>query len=428
MIAIDSTDVQLLQSRAPRASHEDMLFLRKHFEAGRLFSSLEKEVRQQLWVRVQQRSQTMPGFFTFFKDFNFLSILQSVVKHLVVWPPPKSLSQSLESDYHPRGATYVQCEHRERVFERCRTAPKDNFKKSYLQLWLFAMRHWWETTRFRHRKAGKGYVVAMHELLLLPYLADLALEIGFTSSKIQKLAQSSRNDTIPSTQPQTNIMVGTSMRQRCGIPFLREQASDQGNLFLSRVLDPAIPEGISSLFLRQCFISAFWYDMDDDAATTEGGEVHESTPLLDDLMLRHFEEARISTYYTDAVRRHASVSDGSVYEDCSFSSESGINDLREENKGRRAFQETVRFWIFDGDRGTIQEHGCEETLIQKEVNRLAREDFLVMTTHFMCLTSGDAFRALSESNQKMLLFCTPSHQSAARVAYAVLEDNIAVAD
>ena len=268
----------------------------------------------------------------------------------------------------------------------------------------------------------------MHELLLLPYLADLALEIGFTSSKIRRLAKSSRNDTIPSTQPQTNIMVGTYMRQRCGIPFLREQASDQGNIFLNRVLDPAIPEGISSLFLRRCFISAFWYDMDDDAATTEGGEVHDSTRLLDDSMLRHFEEARISTYYADAVRRHASVSDGSVYEDYSVSSESGINDLREENKRRHASQETVRFWIFDGHGGTTQEHGCEETLIQKEVDRLAREDFLVMTTQFMCLTPGDAFRALSESNQKMLLFCTPSHQSAARVAYAAPEDSIAVAD
>ena len=92
MKAIDSSDVQLLQSRAPRVSHEDILFLRKHFEAGRLFSSLENEIRQQLWERFQQRSRTMPGFFTFFKDFNYLSMLQSVVKNLVVWPPPKSLS------------------------------------------------------------------------------------------------------------------------------------------------------------------------------------------------------------------------------------------------------------------------------------------------------------------------------------------------
>jgi Protein of unknown function (DUF3723) len=277
------SDIQLLQSRAPGACSKDLAFLQNHFEAGRLFTSLPQEIRQLLWGHFRTRCRVMPSLFTFFKDFKYLCSLQAVVRELIEWPPITSLSRTLEAVYHANDPTQVLCEHHEQVFERRDTAPRDNFAQVYLQLWLFAMRHWWETTELNPRKGGKGRTALPPKYLLLPYLADLALQLGCMSSKIQEVANGPRSEALPATHASTYTVAASSMRRRCGVPFLGEQASDQGNLFLSRVLESGAAGGITSLFLRKCFISSFWFDLNVEVAAVEGVQVRKplKTPAAD---------------------------------------------------------------------------------------------------------------------------------------------------
>jgi len=92
---------------------------------------------------------------------------------------------------------------------------------------------------------------------LLPHLARLALNIGFDSPHIRDLGQDDSED-LPRSEEVVHNLPTTPKRRRCGIPFVGQQASDQGSLFVSKMQISASQEDLTSLFVRQCFFQGFF--------------------------------------------------------------------------------------------------------------------------------------------------------------------------
>lgn len=89
---IDGITVDLIQSRVPKVSGEDLNSLQVELDEGRLFSNFSEPVRQEIWTRLREVDYPIPTLKTFFKDRLYLEVAQSVMKRLFVRPRKEKMT------------------------------------------------------------------------------------------------------------------------------------------------------------------------------------------------------------------------------------------------------------------------------------------------------------------------------------------------
>jgi hypothetical protein len=256
----DAGTVKLLQSRAPKACLVDRDYLKEQMKSHKLFPLVvDTKEREDIWQRICQIDLLIPTLYTFFEDLKYLAICHKVVQNLILRPKSDTVASALENLFTADDTDQVNCESSEASYI-CHTAPpQQHFQICYQQLWLFAMRHWWEILTAAPRRALERCVTGAR---LLPYLADIALEVGFKSDHILDLAQRPRAALSSAPQSTRYLLseVTTATRRRCGIPFGDDLRWDQGNLFWNRVNKAStVPNaGLSLLVMRRSFYVAFF--------------------------------------------------------------------------------------------------------------------------------------------------------------------------
>lgn len=90
---IDGVTVKLLQSRAPRVSKKDLVFLKKRMEEGELFKDIEDEAqRREIWNRLKDIGYPIPTLKTFFRDRLYLEVGRSVMQQLFIPDPQRKIT------------------------------------------------------------------------------------------------------------------------------------------------------------------------------------------------------------------------------------------------------------------------------------------------------------------------------------------------
>ncbi|KAE8397383.1 hypothetical protein BDV37DRAFT_292161 [Aspergillus pseudonomiae] len=206
----------------------------------------------------------------------------------------------------------------EYTFSERATSADEQFEVAYRQLWLYAMRHYPQMPRDPKRKerlARPGSATANERVV--SGMGHLAHRLGFNSSEIQELiAQApdrliARNAllqardpetfdvddaTIDSivghiitcfdmirpkgvvTVPPTRVSRSVPRKFRSGHPTLKALVQDRALLFLDHIHDAAVPDLVTTAFVRRCVYLAFFGAR--PAVGQASNSVYCPTPLL----------------------------------------------------------------------------------------------------------------------------------------------------
>lgn len=305
MKKIDQDTVEALQLLAPGKSRTDAKTARGLVLGGHAFGEFSDEERRGIWTQMKDFDGLVPSLYTFFEDFKYLESCAQCVKRLFgpstsIWQSMSSIfvSQS-DSEEHPdAGESIIQTS--ESTFRRQRATDMERLETGYLQVWLYAMRHYTlmppdpksEDDLLAKPSRAKPDQRAIYEM------AELARHLGFKSMEIDGLIKSSpdhqiaRSALLQARKPdryrydheQFDILVSqivscfghavpdqpdrsedlladstVKRRVRSGVPQTRTQKQDNALLFLDSLhADVEVADTITSFFVRRCVYFAFF--------------------------------------------------------------------------------------------------------------------------------------------------------------------------
>ncbi|KAF2182665.1 hypothetical protein K469DRAFT_443832, partial [Zopfia rhizophila CBS 207.26] len=196
MNILDSETVQLIQSKCPGASQEDLEDLDKLMRNRRIFSTIDDETtRQRIWRRLRKVDYLIPTLGSLQKDFKYLIGPAKAVKKLL--KPPKRRQRGRKT---LRGLAYlafsggrnhgkVLLQTSEKSSKLCNGGLQDQFEFGFQQLYLYAMRHVFDLVKeCPLKERGKKTPVARPpDPVIWDGFASLAYTLGFESSEIHQL-------------------------------------------------------------------------------------------------------------------------------------------------------------------------------------------------------------------------------------------------
>lgn len=306
MKKIDQDTVEALQLLAPGKSRTDTKTARGLVLGGQAFGEFSDEERRSIWTRMKDFDVLVPSLYTFFEDFKYLESCAHCVKRL--FGPSTSIWQSMSSmfvplsdsqDNHPEaGEGIIQTS--ESTFRRQQATDLERLKTGYLQVWLYAMRHYTlmppdpkkEDDLLAKPARAKPDRRAIYEM------AELARRLGFKSTEIEGLVNSSPDHQIARAallqarkpdryrydREQFNFLIDQIVgcfahavpdqpdplqelladstvkpRVRSGVPQTRTQKQDNPLLFLDYLhAEVEVANTITSFFVRRSVYFAFF--------------------------------------------------------------------------------------------------------------------------------------------------------------------------
>ncbi|KAK9604418.1 hypothetical protein V6Z93_002386 [Aspergillus fumigatus] len=296
---IDADTVDSLQLLAPGKCRTDAKKARGLVLGGQVFAGFDDEERRLIWNRMQQFDGLIPSLYTFFEDFKYLESCSRCVKRLI-GPSTNSVWKSMSSMFIPSEGREGLIQTSESTFRSERASDAERLDKGYLQVWLYAMRHYPsmppdpknDDDLLAKPERGKADDRVIYEM------AELARRLGFDSREILALAggspdhQIARAALLQARKPgrfrydpqQFDALVqrvvecfatavpeepreicdlladcSVSARARCGMPRMRTHKQDGPLLFLDRLhADVEVADTITTFFVRRCVYFAFF--------------------------------------------------------------------------------------------------------------------------------------------------------------------------
>ncbi|KAI1829420.1 hypothetical protein DTO006G1_9636 [Penicillium roqueforti] len=326
MKKIDQDTVQALHLLAPGKSRTDAKTARGLVLGGHAFGEFSDEERRSIWTHMKDFDGLIPSLYTLFEDFKYLESCAHCVKRLFgpstsIWQTMSSMfvpQSDSEEDHSEVGESIIQTS--ESTFRRQRATDVERLEAGYLQVWLYAMRHYTlmppdpkkEDDLLAKPSRAKPDQRAIYEM------AELARRLGFRSTEIDGLIKSSpdhqiaRSALLQARKPdryrydceQFDILVSqivscfghavpsqpdrsqdlladsiVKMKVRSGIPQTRTQKQDNNMLFLDCLhAEVEVADTITSFFVRRCVYFAFFGKPTQHGLTLDGDQPMSDEP------------------------------------------------------------------------------------------------------------------------------------------------------
>ncbi|ELR09839.1 hypothetical protein GMDG_04322, partial [Pseudogymnoascus destructans 20631-21] len=262
---IDQATVKALELKAPRASTADAEFLR---------------------IR-----GLIPSLATFFKDIGYLERLTNCVKQLT--GNNVQISHAFKQLFSPvdqedgrvrimDGQAKIQVA--ENAFVYGQGTRGDQVDLGYRQIIAYAMRHFADMPKEPVKEGRMMQPAAIADRAVLRRFADLADQLGFTSTRIKHLQQypaALAKQTPPSEHPPlVTSGSGVGIARRCGTPLRLKFNEDRKFWFINHLHDERDQQGkgITNFFVRKQVYLAF-FGWPTWRPTAQGGS-HGRSPSL----------------------------------------------------------------------------------------------------------------------------------------------------
>ncbi|KAI4087930.1 MAG: hypothetical protein L6R37_008264, partial [Teloschistes peruensis] len=283
-VQLDTTTVLILQGRCPGLAEADYLLIKD--KRRDILPGISKLLaRDKLWHRICSYKYNIPSLHTFLEDTKYLEPCARILKELLPPVSGMSIREAFKSVHNSQKNVEAQLTENSSKTVNFQSSEM-SFGFAYLQLWLFAMRHFPVLTGHCPRKdcAGVKPWTSRGDSLLRSRLFMLAKSSGFESiqSKVQTVDEAysreseklishffppsmynlaaiqkdqlARNIVRVIKQCQTGLMrkdfVGQSQRttdteadscgqditNRCGVPFVSSFERDQPSIFMDHLL------------------------------------------------------------------------------------------------------------------------------------------------------------------------------------------------
>ncbi|OQE71137.1 hypothetical protein PENNAL_c0111G05900 [Penicillium nalgiovense] len=304
---IDQNTVEFLQLLAPGKSRTDGKTARGMILSGQAFAEFSDEERRIICSRIHNFDGLIPSLYTFFEDFKYLEACAHCIKRLC-GPIDMSIWRTMSSIFIPpskegtatSGAADSLIQTSESTFRRQPATDIERLETGYLQIWLYAMRHYTlmppdpksDDELLAKSNRAKPDERAIYEM------AELAHQLGFQSTEIDALIKSSPDHQIARSallqarkpnryrydsqdfdllvnqivscfakavpdrpgQPQ-GLLADSAMKlkSRSGEPQTRTHKQDGPLLFLDRLhAEVEVADNVTSFFIRRCVYFAFF--------------------------------------------------------------------------------------------------------------------------------------------------------------------------
>lgn len=303
MKKIDLDTIDALQLLAPGKSHTDAKKACGLILSGQAFAEFSDEERRTIWNRMKAFDGLIPSLYTFFEDFKYLESCVHCVKRLF-GPLTKSVWETMRSMFIPFSDSEAEesvIQTSESTFRRQRATDVERLDTGYLQVWLYAMRHYPlmpldpknDDDLLAKPARAKADERAIYEM------AELARRLGFKSPKMDALIDGSPDhqiaraallqarkpnrfrydaqqfeilvsriadcfaEAVPDQPNMVHDLLADSTvkpRARRGMPQTRTHKQDSPMLFLDRLHadDAGVADTITSYFVRRCVYFAFF--------------------------------------------------------------------------------------------------------------------------------------------------------------------------
>ncbi|GAA87890.1 hypothetical protein AKAW_06004 [Aspergillus luchuensis IFO 4308] len=303
MKKIDLDTVDALQLLAPGKSRTDAKSACGLILSGQAFAQFSEEERGIIWSRMKNFDGLVPSLYTFFEDFKYLESCAHCVKRLF-GPSAESVWETMRSMFIPSSNLEgEECviQTSESTFRRQRATDVERLNMGYLQVWLYAMRHYplMPSDPKKVDDLLAKPIRAKADERAIYEMAELARRLGFKSPEIDALINGSPDHQIaraallqarkpsrfrydaqqfetlvsrivdcfavavPDQPEMTHVLLADSAvkpRARCGMPQTRTHKQDSPLLFLDRLHadDIGVADTITSFYVRRCVYFSFF--------------------------------------------------------------------------------------------------------------------------------------------------------------------------
>ena len=262
---LDDSSVRTIQGLCPD-SHVDRGLMHKAFAGSQFFRRVVGySERDRLFFRILNTKGTIPTFWTLnelSKAFEPCCFILRTLFEPDAFKDDHGYQQTLQKNFsscYKAGRAMLQVNESD-LREVVSARPEDGFMLAYIQLWIFCLRHFpymsslgprLETS---HRRA-KSHRTST-EPILWSMLAELALALGFDSTRIREMLLSNRGR-LPqlspiSGEPTAHLEVG----RRLGRPYEDDHGAMRANFFLLYIVTEARPMNHAFVY-REIFARCF---------------------------------------------------------------------------------------------------------------------------------------------------------------------------
>ncbi|KAI3092997.1 hypothetical protein CBS147333_10157 [Penicillium roqueforti] len=275
---IDGVTVDLLQSRVPKVSSEDLRFLEDNMKKGRLFPNFSEAARREIWARLTTIDYPIPTLKTFFKDRLYLEVAQCVMKRLFVQPQREKIT--IDQGVYGKYDTPVPVSMALR---------QQSLGNDLLEFWRFSFQYGFEMTNYQRLKWSKDgepedlFDQQSSDSSFLPR-QDIWRHF-FALVRARAFQAPVTNDTslatveLPSPRPceyPEDISEEIDVAKRCGKPYSNTVEADRFALSAESLQQSQIPARVTAGFLRQSVFKAFFGYLWNSNGQTYGGDPPEN--------------------------------------------------------------------------------------------------------------------------------------------------------
>ncbi|CAG7947390.1 unnamed protein product [Penicillium salamii] len=279
---IDGVTVDLLQSRVPKVSSKDLIFLKDNMNKGRLFPNFSEAARLEIWARLTEIDYPIPTLKTFFKDRLYLEVAQCVMKRLFV--QPRSEKITIDQGVYGKYDTPVPVSMALR---------QQWLRNDLLEFWRFSFQYGFEMTNHQRLKWSKD---GEPEDLFDPQSSESSLfprqdiwRHFFALVRARTFQAPALSDSsfatmeLPSPRPcdyPEDISEEIDVAKRCGKPYSNTVEADRFALSAESLQQSQIPVRVTAGFLRQSVFKAFFgYLWNSNGQTHDGDPAENNTDI-----------------------------------------------------------------------------------------------------------------------------------------------------
>ena len=262
---IDTATVKALELRAPRASTDDMEFLRVQLRDGTAFGAFNTSERNDIWHQLRQVDGLIPSLFTFFRDLQYLELCSDSVKRLKAPSRKLDVFDTMQDKF--TGVNQVDGRVKIQVTESSwiygRGTVTDQKDLGYRQIYAYAMREYPNMPRQASKENSVKKPATKADSVVLARFADLAYQLGYHSEEITALRRYHEWEAVPEAclrlRPSL-IRAGPDLprAERCGIPRSTAYEEVRDFLFLENLHGERGGDGVTPFFVRQSVYVAFF--------------------------------------------------------------------------------------------------------------------------------------------------------------------------
>ncbi|EER43197.1 conserved hypothetical protein [Histoplasma capsulatum H143] len=295
VVKIDQNTVETLQLMVPRV---EARVVRGLVTSGQIFTNFHEGERDAIWEKLRMFGALVPSLYSFFEDFKCFESWAHCLTRLFTLGK-STVRQTMGGLWTPcsDGGDMCLVQTSESTFDSRHEPAGRQFDLAYRQMWLYAMRHYPQMPRDPKRKdrLAKAQSATADECVVSD-MASLAHRLGFKSTQITHLINQAPDRLIaeqallkarkPNRFSYDNTIFNTLVdrivecfavamprdtqtpsvfidrmvkpKARCGHPTIGALEQDCPLLFIDHLQATAIPNRVSTFFVRCCVYFAFF--------------------------------------------------------------------------------------------------------------------------------------------------------------------------